>query len=415
MEPDCADAPYFLRAYFAWKMRLPFGFHKCTRGSLARPPECREWLSNSRPAGRRGEVQAFNYFLRLILDAIHSGSARTILESEHSDYYPVPLTREDLRPGVVFADPYGHTLVLVRWVPQTAARSGQLFAIDAQPDGTIGLRRFWQGNFLFDTEGVIGHPGFKAIRPIVRTAGNWRPMTNGEIRESPEYGNFSRQQEDLDSAEFYNFMDRLINPRPLDPETAFLDLFTAFHKQLVRRVLSVAKSEEYRAAHPGAVIPMPGGAAVFQSAGLWEDYSTPNRDMRLLIALDVLLGFPEKIIRYPQSFKLPRGGTPEQVKKELEEAGQKWAREMTIAYTRSDGRAQALTIEQILERREALEMAYNPNDCAEVRWGAPEGSEELSSCRRRAPAYQRERMKSLLPQWGGGNAGQGLDIAFHFI
>ena len=26
----------------------------------------------------------------------------------------------------------------------------------------------------------------------------------------------------------------------------------------------------------------------------------------------------------------------------------------------------------------ALEMAYNINDCAELRWGAPEGSEEAS-------------------------------------
>ena len=32
LRPDCADLPYFLRAYFAFKMGLPFGFSKCTRG-----------------------------------------------------------------------------------------------------------------------------------------------------------------------------------------------------------------------------------------------------------------------------------------------------------------------------------------------------------------------------------------------
>jgi hypothetical protein len=190
-------------------------------------------------------------------------------------------------------------------------------------------------------------------------------------------------------------MDRLINPTPLDPEAAFRDLFTAFHKQLVTRVLSVANSEEYKAAHPGTVIPMPGGAAVFQSVGLWEDYSTPNRDMRLLIALDALLGFPEKVIRSPQSYKHAKDKAPTQVRGELERLGREWAREMTIAYTKSDGRRQTLTIEQVLDRREALEMAYNPNDCAEVRWGATEGSEEFSSCRRRAPVHQLEKMKSL--------------------
>jgi hypothetical protein len=395
MEPDCADAPYFLRAYFAWKMRLPFGFHECTRGSLQKAPECRLWLSNSVEAGPRAEAQAFNYFLRLILNAIHSGSARTLLESENSDCYPVLLTREDLRPGVVFADPYGHTLVLVRWLPQTAGHPGQLFAVDAQPDGTIGLRRFWQGNFLFNTANVIGNPGFKAFRPIIQSKGMWRPMTNDEIRESPDYANFSLHQKNMESSEFYDLMDRLINPEPLDPVTAFLDLFTAFHEQLVTRVLSVANSEEYKAAHPGAVIPMPNGAAVFQDVGLWEDYSTPNRDMRLLIAMDSLLEFPEKIIHSPQSYRYPKNKTPEQVKTELEELHQKWAREMTITYARSNGTPRTLTVEEILERKAALEMAYNPNDCIEIRWGAPEGSEELSTCRRRAPASQQDKMKSL--------------------
>ena len=395
MEPDCADAPFLLRAYFAWKMRLPFGFHECTRGSLQKAPDCSRWLSNAIEAGPRGEVQAFNYFIRLILDAIHSGTARTLLEAENSDYYPVPLTREDLRPGVVFADPYGHTLVLVRWLPQTAGHPGQLFAVDAQPDGTIGFRRFWRGNFLFNTEGVIGNPGFKAFRPIIQSKGKWRPMTNDEIRLSPDYAHFSLQQKNMESSEFYDTMDRLINPEPLDPETAFHDLFTAFHEQLVTRVLSVANSEEYKAAHPGTIIPMPNGAAVFQDVGLWEDFSTPNRDMRLLIAMDALLEFPDKFIRSPQSYRYPKGKTPEQIKKELETLHQKWAREMTIMYTGSDGTARTLTVEEILGRKEALEMAYNPNDCVEIRWGAPEGSLELSTCRRRAPGSQQEKMKSL--------------------
>ena len=32
IRPDCADLPYFLRAYFAFKMGLPFGYAKCSRG-----------------------------------------------------------------------------------------------------------------------------------------------------------------------------------------------------------------------------------------------------------------------------------------------------------------------------------------------------------------------------------------------
>ena len=45
IRPDCADLPYFLRAYFAFKMGLPFGYSKCTRGGGGEPPRCHEWWS----------------------------------------------------------------------------------------------------------------------------------------------------------------------------------------------------------------------------------------------------------------------------------------------------------------------------------------------------------------------------------
>ena len=45
LRPDCADLPYFLRAYFAFKMGLPFGFSKCTRGGGGKPPHCPQWFS----------------------------------------------------------------------------------------------------------------------------------------------------------------------------------------------------------------------------------------------------------------------------------------------------------------------------------------------------------------------------------
>jgi hypothetical protein len=38
-------------------------------------------------------------------------------------------------------------------------------------------------------------------------------------------------------------------------------------------------------------------------------------------------------------------------------------------------------------------MAYDPNDCVEVRWGAAPGSAEAATCHRAAPAEQRARME----------------------
>jgi ribosomal protein L14E/L6E/L27E len=114
--------------------------------------------------------------------------------------------------------------------------------------------------------------------------------------------------------------------------------------------------------------------------------------------MDTIFEFPDQVVRAPKNYKLPKGKSLEEVKKELEELHRKLAKEMTITYIRSNGKEQTLTLEEIFKRREAFEMSYNPNDCVEVRWGAPAGSEELSSCRRRAPASQQEKMKSMR-QW----------------
>ena len=43
IRPDCADLPYFLRAYFAFKMGLPFGYAKCSRGGGGKRPTCHAW------------------------------------------------------------------------------------------------------------------------------------------------------------------------------------------------------------------------------------------------------------------------------------------------------------------------------------------------------------------------------------
>jgi hypothetical protein len=156
MQPDCADNPFYLRAYFSWKLDLPFGYHLCDRGSLVHNPKTGQWITNESYRSKNQPTLAFNAYLRGVMNGVHSGTARTALDDENSDYYPVSLEREALRPGIVFADPYGHTLILISWMPQSNGRPGLLLAVDAQPDGTVAVKRFWKGNFLFNTSGVVG-------------------------------------------------------------------------------------------------------------------------------------------------------------------------------------------------------------------------------------------------------------------
>ena len=396
MQPDCADNPFCLRAYFAWKLGLPFGYHLCDRGYVGRNPKAGQWITNESSSSKINPVLSFNTFLRRVMDGVHSGTARTALDDENSDYYPVSLEREALRPGIVYADPYGHTLILIGWVLQLHDHPGLLLSVDAQPDGTVGIKRFWKGNFLFNTSGVVGEPGFKAFRPISVHNGVPSLIQNKTLMASAGFDPFSLQQRKMKTDVFYYTMERLINPKPLDPETALLDLIEALHEQLKVRVTSVANGEAYLKLHPGAVIPMPSSATgIFQAGGQWEDFSTPNRDLRLLIAMDAILDFPDQVVRSPQDFNISRLVSPEQVKKKLQSALDQKVSELSISYTRSDGSIQKLTVGEILKRKDSFEMSYNPNDGIEIRWGAPENSAEKATCHRHASSRQMETMRSV--------------------
>ena len=60
--PDCADAVYFLRAYFAFKMGLPFGYSNCSRGDNGKPPKCYGWFTILN--ARSGEAAGFGGVVR---------------------------------------------------------------------------------------------------------------------------------------------------------------------------------------------------------------------------------------------------------------------------------------------------------------------------------------------------------------
>ena len=71
------------------------------------------------------------------------------------------------------------------------------------------------------------------------------------------------------------------------------------------RVISVENGE--KTSQRARRVDMPDGAAIFETTGAWEDFSTPSRDLRLLIAIDVVLGFPERVARRPERFAMPAG------------------------------------------------------------------------------------------------------------
>ncbi len=440
IRPDCADLPYFLRAYFAFKMGLPFGYSKCSRGGGGQAPKCYQWWSiqnpeplapppappeqntappspglfgifrqpaaNPPPVTRPASVPfpkhlgltaSFAHYLPVLADGVHSGSARTLAADENTDHYPVPLTQETLRPGTVYADPYGHVLMLAKRVPQTDGAAGVFLAVDGQPDGTVARKRFWRGNFLFAQDPALGSPGFKRFRPIVLDKnGGLRRLTNAEIVKNPQYADFSIEQTQLGVEDFYDKMDDVMSPSPLDPMSALKEVIAALEEQVKARVTSVENGRKFQVAGRGDA-EMPDGPSIFEAAGAWEDFATPARDLRLLIAIDVLRGFPDRVARRPERYAMPQGKSAAGVKAELESVLASELSARKFSYTRSDGSQWTLALKDVIRRAGDLEMAYNLNDCVELRWGAPEGSEEASACKRHAPLAQRTRMMGYRP------------------
>jgi len=413
LRPDCADFAYFLRAYFAFKMGLPFGYSNCSRSGKCYqwfniehpettrpppPPDQRIASALAEPAEAAATASAppkstpsFAEYLRIVGDVVHSGSVRVAGNDDNTDFYTVPLTQQALRPGTVYADPYGHVMMLVRRVPQSSGAAGILLAVDAEPDGTVARKRFWRGTFLFAHETAFGSAGFKHFRPIERLEnGALRRLTNAQIAKNADYGDFSLEQSQLAVDDFYDRMDAVMSPEPLDPFNAMKEAITALEEQVNTRVTSVENGRKYQDGH--GEVAMPDGPAIFNTTGAWEDFSTPSRDFRLLIAIDVVRGYPDRVARHPERYAMPTGKTVADVKAEMQNVLASELATRKFSYTRSDGSQWTLALKDVVSRAGDLEMGYNPNDCVELRWGATGNSQEASTCKRHASSAQRAKM-----------------------
>ena len=397
--PDCADLPYSLRAYFSWKLGLPFGYRQCSRGRPGVAPACGPLLTNLMERdGAVDDVTAFATFVnRKVRSGVHSATGRTHPDDSDTDLYPVALERASLPPGTVYADPYGHVMMVAKWFPQgrDPADYGILIAAEAQPDGTVGRRRFFPGSFLFDPSTKDAGAGFKQFRPLIydRKEDTIVALDNEALSTPGDFARFSKQQYEGSKADFYELMDRQINPAPLDPHVRLRSLIDALDESVRRRVLSIDNGEQYWAeGHQGAIA-MPHGYDIFETEGPWEDFATPSRDMRLLISLDTVLAVPGQVEKHPDRFKLASAQDAKRMAGELRAELDRELAARMFAYTKSDGSKQTLSLKDVLDRSTAIEIGYDPNDCVELRWGAPEGSAEMASCRRHAPPEQRARME----------------------
>ena len=150
---DCGDFPFVLRAYYAYKRRLPMIINSVDGGNYSPTPNRTiSQINNVSYEGNAGE------FFRNLPGFVSTANFRIDPAGIDTAFYPIAITRNALRPGVVFYDPNGHAAVVCKVEPD-----GTIGLLDAHPDQsvtriTFGAKLQWQ---------TASHRGgFLALRPV---------------------------------------------------------------------------------------------------------------------------------------------------------------------------------------------------------------------------------------------------------
>jgi hypothetical protein len=155
---DCADFPLSLRAYFSWKLELPFGVFREPATQNA-PRVLPSATAHDATMGREFDLlldgheprvprALFSKKLYRLQNGISSGLLRTERSTEDTNLYPIALEQSALRPGSPYVDPFTHVSVLAGW-EHTDNGAQRLWVADAQPSGLITIHPYVPGAIVF--------------------------------------------------------------------------------------------------------------------------------------------------------------------------------------------------------------------------------------------------------------------------
>lgn len=367
---DCADLPYVLRAYFAFKRRLPMGFVSALRGvgddprymTRMRPTAWRDWTQYRTPRA----------LFRGMTDAVHSGMYRFAPEVEASDFYPVAMRRDALRPGAVYYDPNGHVLAVTE-----VRDDGTVFLIDGHPDGSLTFKRFGEA-FAIGTRRLGG--GFKRFRgtawdgrALARTPNAALPLFDGVSQWSEGVWLGASGEADAGPrarVSYHAWVRETLAAAGTvrDPVRDLGESLEAFCRDLSDRADAVTLALDAGLAQQPHPHTLPWN--IYGTSGDWETWSTPSRDARLKAALRELTALITESLR-----EAPPGR-----REALTEVYLATTRSpaCTVTYRGSDGQPVSLTFDTLVDRLWGL--SFDPYHCAELRWGAPPGSPERQRC-----------------------------------
>ena len=389
---DCATLAYALRAYFAYKTKRPFSFI-ANKG--------RRYRYGNRPErfGDYSEYPTFESLLRNAMSSVSSGHFRMHAALEGTDTYPVEISGQSIRPGVTYYDPGGHVLVVYRVDHIT----GDIYMMDGHPDGTVTLKTF---SYRMPRGSRRSGGGFRAWRqyhvvPLEGPGGAFM-ISRALNRDSEHYSDIDQFRNEYAVAgqrvSFHEYVKAQVRDdgpliRPLHGFEQRLDRIC---QRLEAREweVEVAQQEGWTVAPHDGKTPR----KVFWGTSPWHQRNSAAADIRLRADVQELGSFVRTLLDLSRTNDptLAFDGTPADLEAALIAEFERVASrpECRPSYVNSSGESVELELRDVLGRMERI--SFDPYHCPERRWGAGEGSIELSTCIEDEPRTQSfARQKSL--------------------
>lgn len=392
-ESDCADLPYVLRFYYAYKRGLPFSYVDKveTRGG---EDDIRYSKNGNRPLSRHdilGGNPAFKSITAL-RDGVSSASYRIDPDLDGPvapDFYSPAIKPGSIHPGTIVYDPAGHVAIVYRIDP-----NGQIHSFDAHTDYSLTT-------ITFDVRFARSRPaqgsGFKNWRPLKLEGA--KKMPDGSYRGGHVVAAMNRDIADFSTEQFYGTGKRTddwasggfdVNGQAM----GYYDFVRArlaggklvFDpvKEIEEMTSSLCSDLRYRAAAVTLARPLTLQAHperlpknIYGTEGDWETYSTPSRDARLKVAFKHLRDMAERFVELKAMDEDSLFPEKSEISEDLLNAYRKVSQSCALSYRKSDGTLMNLSFDEA--RRRLFALSFDPYHCPERRWGASD-PEELKSC-----------------------------------